>query len=316
MRRPPSLAELPRFPVSGGLSILALLASLLKFSGRDLSRLYMHELCFWAEPWRLLTSAVVHGDPLHLLFNLYWLWVFGTLLEATLGHFATLALCLVLMIGSGAAQFALGDGGIGLSGVGYGMFGMLFVLSRRDPRFRGAVNASTARLFGYWFVICVVATQLGLLRIGNTAHAVGAALGALLGLALDRAQKASVRVLGSLGLVLLSAASLAGASSLRPYVNLAKDAGLESGQLGYDALGANRLPQARVWLERSVRLSKREPSLWHNLGIVRARSGDDVGAEAAFAKAVELAPDNATYRQALEWIKERRAQPPEPAQSR
>jgi tetratricopeptide (TPR) repeat protein len=196
------------------------------------------------------------------------------------------------------------------------MFGMLYVLSRRDPRFRGAVDAGTAKLFGYWFVICVVATQLRLLHIGNTAHAVGAALGALLGLALDRAQKGHVRILGGLGLVLLSAISLAGASVLRPYVNFTKDAGLESGQLGYDALGANRIPEARAWFERSVRLSKREPSLWHNLGIVRSRSGDDAGAEAAFAKAVELAPDNTTYRQALDWIRERRARPPEPDQSR
>jgi GlpG protein len=35
--------------------------------------------------WGLLTNAVVHIQPLHLIFNLYWLWILGGAFERTFG---------------------------------------------------------------------------------------------------------------------------------------------------------------------------------------------------------------------------------------
>ena len=37
------------------------------------------------QPWRLVTSALPHVDLLHLAFNLYWLWAFGTTVEGVFG---------------------------------------------------------------------------------------------------------------------------------------------------------------------------------------------------------------------------------------
>ena len=40
---------------------------------------------------RLLTSALPHGGIVHLLFNVIWLWIFGTAIEAVWGPVRTLA---------------------------------------------------------------------------------------------------------------------------------------------------------------------------------------------------------------------------------
>ena len=39
---------------------------------------------FW--PWQLLTYAFLHGDPLHLFFNMLGLWMFGAELEILWGR--------------------------------------------------------------------------------------------------------------------------------------------------------------------------------------------------------------------------------------
>jgi len=44
-------------------------------------------------------------------------------------------------VGSSAAEFALFQGGIGLSGVGYGLFGLLWVLSWHASDFAGGVDS-------------------------------------------------------------------------------------------------------------------------------------------------------------------------------
>ena len=37
------------------------------------------------EYYRLITSGFVHGDPIHLLFNMYTLYVFGPVVESYMG---------------------------------------------------------------------------------------------------------------------------------------------------------------------------------------------------------------------------------------
>src|SRR5439155_25951067 len=113
--------------------------------------LVMDARAWHGQPWRLASSALPHIDLIHLAFNLYWLWVFGTLVESVLGHWATAGLMLLFAVGSCAAEYALFDGGVGLSGIGYALFGMLWVLAPRDPRFAGAVDRQVIALFLGWF---------------------------------------------------------------------------------------------------------------------------------------------------------------------
>ena len=54
-----------------------------------------------AEPWRLITSAFLHspGTIIHILFNLYALYVFGPALESFLGKARFLALYVTSALG-------------------------------------------------------------------------------------------------------------------------------------------------------------------------------------------------------------------------
>ncbi|MSW97594.1 MAG: rhomboid family intramembrane serine protease, partial [Actinobacteria bacterium] len=49
------------------------------------------------EPWRMVTSAFAHSPTsfLHILFNMYTLWMFGQVLESILGRARFLALYLL-----------------------------------------------------------------------------------------------------------------------------------------------------------------------------------------------------------------------------
>ncbi len=223
MRKPPPLSQLPRFPATGGVSLLALATTIVtQTKPALLDRVTIDGRALHGEPWRFVTAALPHSGVLHLAFNLYWLWVFGTLLEEKLGHARTLALFALFAAGSVAAEYALFVGGVGLSGVGYGLFGMLWMLGRRDARFAGAVDGRTIRLFLWWGLGCVVATIAHVLAIANAAHAMGLALGVTTGLALAKRRACWAAVAA------LCLASAIGATVARPWVNLARTRAAQS----------------------------------------------------------------------------------------
>lgn len=139
-----------------------------------------------SEPWRVVTAALLHGDVLHLVFNLLWTWQLGTLIERHLGSVVTLLLFAVLITVSGIAQLLLDGPGIGLSGMVYGLFGLLWVARRRGLPLGYALSDSIVRLFVAWFFIAILLDYLGMMRIGNVAHGSGAIAGAILGLLLPR----------------------------------------------------------------------------------------------------------------------------------
>jgi membrane associated rhomboid family serine protease len=54
--------------------------------------------------WPFLTSMFLHGGWLHIIFNMWWLWVFGNSVEDRLGHVRFLLFYLVCGIISGVIQ--------------------------------------------------------------------------------------------------------------------------------------------------------------------------------------------------------------------
>ncbi|MDR1825271.1 MAG: rhomboid family intramembrane serine protease [Bifidobacteriaceae bacterium] len=93
------------------------------------------------EPWRLITSAFLHGSPLHLLFNGYALWVVGSFVERLLGRWRFAALFLLSAIGGNVAVLVWArivntwgswlQGTLGASGAVFGLFATTLILSRR-----------------------------------------------------------------------------------------------------------------------------------------------------------------------------------------
>lgn len=216
MHRPPPIRSVRYYPAAGGTCLAAIAVTVASMSGVDIDPLVMTSQ--WStEPWRLVASALPHVGVLHLAFNVYWTWTFGSLLEQRFGSGRTLLIFLLLAAGSSAAEFAWSSGGVSLSGVGYGLFGFLWVMSRRAPGFADAVDRRTIQLFVGWFFLCIFLTVQNIMPIGNVAHGAGAAIGALLALVL--VARLWHRQAAMAGLVVLLAACALGASVGRPYVN-------------------------------------------------------------------------------------------------
>lgn len=94
------------------------------------------------EPWRMLTSAFLHSPDsfLHILLNMYTLWIFGQALEPVLGRARFLAVYLISALGGSVGYLLLnpvlvpGQGLVGLvgaSGAIFGLFGAMLLVQRQ-----------------------------------------------------------------------------------------------------------------------------------------------------------------------------------------
>lgn len=91
------------------------------------------------ELWQLVTYSFLHGGLMHLFFNMFVLWMFGTAMEYSWGSRRFLFYYFFCVIGAGLAQLyvvsgAMGPGSIyptiGASG---GVFGILLAFGMRFP---------------------------------------------------------------------------------------------------------------------------------------------------------------------------------------
>ncbi|MDP9985788.1 membrane associated rhomboid family serine protease [Arthrobacter oryzae] len=94
------------------------------------------------EPWRMITSAFLHSPDslLHILLNMYTLWIFGQALEPILGRVRFLALYLISALGGSVGYLLMnpllvpGQGLVGLvgaSGAIFGLFGAMLLVQRQ-----------------------------------------------------------------------------------------------------------------------------------------------------------------------------------------
>ena len=181
MQRPPPFSNNLSCPVIIATCLSAVIVTVWWHTGGNVDKLTIEYAAFHSQPWRLVTWVLPHVNFFHLIFNLYWTMVFGVKIESVFGSAHTFAILLFLAAGSGVAEYALAIGGVGLSGVVYGLFGLLWVLSRHDSRFRGAVDQQTVVLLVGWFFLCIVLTYTGAMAVANVTHGAGAGLGMLLG---------------------------------------------------------------------------------------------------------------------------------------
>ena len=87
-------------------------------------------------PWQLITYGFLHGDVMHIGFNMFMLWMFGRELELILGPKRFLTYYLTCVVGAGIVQLVVAalQGGIyptvGASG---GVFGLLLLFGMTFP---------------------------------------------------------------------------------------------------------------------------------------------------------------------------------------
>ena len=132
------------------------------------------------EVWRLITPIFLHGDFMHIIFNMMWLAQFGKFIESRFGGAKLLALVMAIGVGSNLVQYVSAEHPYfgGMSGVNYGLFGFLWMKGKfgRDQNWQ--MHPQTVQLMLMWMVLCFT----GLLGpIANGAHVGGLVIGALLG---------------------------------------------------------------------------------------------------------------------------------------
>ncbi|RXZ48300.1 rhomboid family intramembrane serine protease [Agromyces binzhouensis] len=152
----------------------------------------VYSLPFNFEPWRMITSMLVHSTGLifHVALNMYTLWIFGQLLENVLGRWRFLSLYLISGLGGSVAVLWLSDprtGVVGASGAIFGLMGAFLVIQRR----LGGNATQLLILVGINLVIGFVPG----FNIAWQAHLGGLVVGALVGLIYVETRKRDQRTL-------------------------------------------------------------------------------------------------------------------------
>jgi membrane associated rhomboid family serine protease len=159
------------------------------------------------EPWRFLTAAFLHSPTsiLHILFNMYALWVTGPYLESILGRWRFAVLYVLCAIGGSVGSLLLappsGTGwvtpSVGASGAVFGLFGALVIVQRRMNQQFGQIIGLIAINGLLGFLVAGIAWQ---------AHLGGLVTGLVLGLVMahaPRRRRALAQVAGSAAVALV-----------------------------------------------------------------------------------------------------------------
>jgi membrane associated rhomboid family serine protease len=109
----------------------------------------------------VLTSMFLHAGWLHIIFNMWWLWIFGDNVEDWLGHFPYLIFYLLSGLGASLVHILFNLGSqvpsVGASGAIAGVMGAYFVLfpSARVLTFIFVFFTWLPAwlILGYWFVL-------------------------------------------------------------------------------------------------------------------------------------------------------------------
>jgi membrane associated rhomboid family serine protease len=143
----------------------------------------------------VFTSMFLHGSWMHILGNMWFLWIFGNNIEDSMGHVRYLALYLICGVAAALAQVATQPASIvpmvGASGAIGGVMGAYLVLYPRVKVYSLLLlgfYATTVALpawvmLGYWMLLQVLGGALSPTAGGGVAYAAhvgGFAAGALL----------------------------------------------------------------------------------------------------------------------------------------
>jgi membrane associated rhomboid family serine protease len=178
-------------------------------SGKLWTDLYLDgpDIHFGHDYWRLVTSGFLHSGPIHILFNMYLLWLLGNLLEPTLGsgRFTALYFTALLWGAFGALLFQHPfDSTVGASGAVFGLMGAAAV----EQRARG-INPFQTDIGVLIILNLVLSFVISNISIGG--HIGGLLGGILVGVAFEGAARMRRPELGYAGCLVLSVVAVVGA---------------------------------------------------------------------------------------------------------
>jgi membrane associated rhomboid family serine protease len=128
--------------------------------------------------WRLFTSMFLHIGLMHLLYNSFALYLYGTRVEKYFGKMKFLCIYILSgLVGSTASIFLSKTLSAGASGAIYGLLGAIMILTKKSKKMADGLSA-------YIFsIMIIVGLGLGFMdaSIDNFAHIGGLITGILLG---------------------------------------------------------------------------------------------------------------------------------------
>ncbi|HEV3282900.1 MAG TPA: rhomboid family intramembrane serine protease [Solirubrobacteraceae bacterium] len=155
--------------------------------------------------WRLITAGFLHENLLHIGFNMYLLYLLGTMLEPAMGSVRFAAVYFTsLLAGSFGAVLATAAPSLGASGAVFGLMGAA-VVELRARR----LSVMESGIGGLIVLNLILSFSLANISVG--AHVGGLIGGALAALAIRAADRRNLGPLGVIACVVLSAAAVAGA---------------------------------------------------------------------------------------------------------
>jgi membrane associated rhomboid family serine protease len=151
------------------------------------------------ELWRLWSVTLVHAQltqmPLHLLFNMYLLYLAGPFTERLYGRVPFLLIYLAAAAGGSLATFAFSDArfGVGASGALFGLFGLLIAVQYVH---RPMLDRGSRAFMGQFVGLVILNLILGFAMAGivdNWAHIGGLLTGLWLGVLFAPGRVATMR---------------------------------------------------------------------------------------------------------------------------
>jgi membrane associated rhomboid family serine protease len=214
VKRLRSVATVPRLTYALiALNVIAFLTEQgqLSFSGAAIHGnvyregvLYREAIAEGHQYWRLVSSAFLHENLLHIAFNMYLLYVLGMMLEPAIGRARFGAIYAVaLLAGSFGALLATPQASLGASGAIFGLMGGAAV----ELRARG-FSVMQSGIGGLIVINLIFSFVFANISVG--AHIGGLIGGALAALALRTADRRRVSALGYAGCALLAVVAVAG----------------------------------------------------------------------------------------------------------
>ena len=154
----------------------------------------------------LITSMFLHGGWMHVIGNMWYLWIFGDNVEDRLGHGRFIVFYLLCGTLAALGQIATDPGSmlptIGASGAIAGVMGAYFVLYPRSRVltlimliiFWEVIELPAVVLLGFWFVMqlfsagTIATASTGGGGVAFAAHVAGFVVGMIVGLVFRRRQ--------------------------------------------------------------------------------------------------------------------------------
>ena len=113
---------------------------------------------FW--PWQLLTYGFLHAGVLHIVLNMYALWMFGSRLEYLWGGRRFAAYYLACVVGAALVQLVVSEISLAQGGEAYpvlgasgGVFGVLLAFGLTFPETRLMLLFPPIPIKAKWFVL-------------------------------------------------------------------------------------------------------------------------------------------------------------------